>query len=135
MTAVLSPPNTHHDRPTPKQMLPFRINVFTIGGRRAEEVEYDVDVPMPGGKSCRVANKIGVDTPLAGCFNEPLGYHIKTLMQQFWAMEARVDGLLASVDTLTTDVVLKDREIEKLTNQLAEMTRQRDEAKKTSKGK
>ena len=120
---------THQPRPTAKRMLPFRIVNYLCGGKPGYAVEYDTIVPMGQGKSFAVPKQIKVEAHQDGCHTEPLGRLIKELQDDYWALESRVDGLLASIDHMTTDNVLKDREIEKLTNQLAECKRSNEAAK------
>lgn len=117
---------THQDRPTPKRLLPIRVIPWMIGGKQGQALEYDTPTPQSANKMVNVVNTIQIDEPQPNCFSEPLhvfAWQVKNIMDAYWGIEAKVDGLLASIDQLTTDNLLKDREIEKLTNQLAEAKR------------
>lgn len=139
--------DTHQDRPSPKRMLPFRIVSFTVAGKLTYAIEYDIIVPVPPSDSNirikyvrkpdgsreevfsgdRIINpphkspqQIIVEPHFDGCHSQPLGRYIKELCEAFWEKESQVDGLNAKIDTLTTDKVLLEREVEKLQNQLRE---------------
>ena len=104
----LAAPKTHADRPTAKASLPFRI--IRDGGNQLPRVIYYSD---SGSEFFAIIE--------GGPAAHPLGSRLEQLMTMFWEKESEVDGLLASIDKLTTDCVLKDGEIAKLTNQLTEL--------------
>lgn len=114
-------PETHVDRPVSRVQLPFRV----IPGR-VRQVEYEQLVGMPDRSFRRVPMHVPIeDSP----YGNQIGLKVVEMMEIYFAVETQVNGLLAKVDQLTTDNVLQQREIEKLTNQLAEARRSSQKAK------
>jgi len=126
---------THADRPRPKLQLRLRIVPVLIGGKDRRQIEFKFPHPIPTGGSVELTQYLVIHEPDPRLVIPPLhilGSYVEELMQQFWAMEAEVDGLLANIDVLTTDGKLKDGEIASLKAKLDEMTRQRDNAKQSN---
>lgn len=153
---------THADRPSAKRMLPIRVIPYMVGGKQGQALEHTMLVPagrttnnlhvrqkkighgqfedVYSGTSEELAphkliNVYPITPAQAGLYSEPMevfAADVKLIMDAFWGEEAKVDGLQAQIDALTTENVLKDREIEKLTNQLAQM-KQANGKKNTSK--
>jgi hypothetical protein len=124
--------STHADRPRPKRQLPLRVVKLMVGGKDMNQLEYRFPHPVGNGKSVELTQHLLIQEPDPRLVIPPLhilGYYTFEIMGLYWDKEAEVDGLLAKIDTLTTDVLFRDREIESLQAKLAEMTRQRDQAK------
>ena len=107
--------STHQDRPTAKMQLPFRI----IGGRYPT-IEWDQAVLLPNKTRSNVVMSLPIED---SSFGNQIGLRVKELCEMYHAVENQVDGLLASVDILTTEKVMLEREVEKLQNQLSEALR------------
>lgn len=123
---------THRDRPTPKTQPAIRRIPWVIGGRAGHAIEYDTPVPS-GGKTVDVLNTIPIEKPLPGLYSEPLqvfAYHVSCLMDDYYRVQAEKDGLLATIDSLTTEREVLKGDVAKLQNQLAEARRSANRGKK-----
>jgi hypothetical protein len=115
MVAVEDIKATHQDRPTAKVEPPFRV----FNGR-FPYIEYDQIVDRLDHTKVKVPMQVPIEE--SGYGNQ-IGLKVRELMTLYYEVVSKVDGMQAAVDQLTTELLMKDREIEKLTNQLSEARR------------
>ena len=116
MTAVLTPEieATHADRPTSHVASPFRL----LPGRpdRVEWTQRMLDPPLhvgakPNERYIKMVQEIS-HSP----YGNQIGAKIIELNELYFAVCGRVDGLLASVDSLTVENLKLSRQLEESAN-------------------
>lgn len=120
------------ERPTTKMQLPFRASRHTVSGREAVVLEYD-GVRGDGIKVPYAIEVLDPDNQLLEQQINPLGNRIIDLMQAFYSVEGKVDGLIKERDDLLLEQIETRGENERLKSKVAELERQKANAKNGSK--
>lgn len=104
-------------RLVPKVAPPFRYFPHPI----FPYLEFDQFTELPNRTKTKITMRLEVESSPHG---NQVGVRICELMEMYYAAAGSVDGLNAKINELETALALKSREVEKLTNQLAESQRQ-----------
>ncbi len=103
------------DRPTAKVSPPFRL----VREGRWEFAEYDQEVPVDGGVR-KMPMRIIVED---GGYAPQEGVRIKEFLQLYFSVCSRVDGLLASIEQLTTENMELQARLKRQEDQLTDFRR------------
>lgn len=104
---------THQDRPTVKTQLPFRV----VPGRYPT-IEHDQDVPVQDGTTRRITMNVPIETSPYG---NQIGLKILQTMEAYKILEASVDGYLAAIDDLTTQLIKSEGEVKRQASVIQEL--------------
>ncbi len=110
-------PDVQEDRPQPRAVLPFKIIRDVNMGQPCLILEYEADMPLPLVNETR-RMPFKQDVRVGGW-----GRCVVQLMEQYWALEARVDGLVKERDEAVQARVLLEGQVKSLTARLTELDR------------